>query len=97
MFLLTDVLVFFFFFFSYAEVVFTKLFKKFNGTSECLKWFLKHYSVCSVTNFSFLVFFGSFFSPLLSILYFFLFVCFLFVVNVMNFKTVIQKMLTGEN
>lgn len=62
---------FFFFFFSYAEVVFTKLFKKFNGTSECLKWFLKHYSVCSVTNFSFLVFFGSFFSPLLSILYFF--------------------------
>ena len=74
MFLLTDVLVFFFFF-SYAEVVFTKLFKKFNGTSECLKWFLKT----------------------LSILYFFLFVFFLFVVNVMNFKTVIQKMLTGEN
>ena len=62
---------FFFLFFSYAEVVFKKLFIEFNGTSECLKWFLKHYSVCSVTNFSFLVFFGSFFSPLLSILYFF--------------------------
>lgn len=70
MFLLTDVLVFFFFF-SYAEVVFKKLLIEFNGTSECLKWFLKHYSVCSVINFSFLVFFGSFFSPLLSILYFF--------------------------
>ena len=96
MFLLTDVLVFFFFF-SYAEVVFKKLFIEFNGTSECLKWFLKHYSVCSVTNFSFLVFFGSFFSPLLSILYFCLFVCFLFEVNIMNFKTVMQKMLTGEN
>ena len=28
---------------------------------------------------------------------FFLFVCFLFEVNIMNFKTVMQKMLTGEN
>ena len=57
-----------------------------------------HFSVRSVTNFSFLEFFGFFLSALFSILYLFcLFVCFLVLVIIMNLKTGIQEMLTGEN